>query len=93
MFQAIGLGDLRLDLAPAPFKGRAGSLEIGRYTGVANASARCRKRRDSPLPLLSVNRHTTAHTDRADMNVLSKDQPVFCLAVSIAAADERSHRS
>jgi hypothetical protein len=41
MFQAIGLGDLRLDLAPAPFKGRARSLEIGRYTRVANASARC----------------------------------------------------
>jgi len=92
MFQAIGLGDLRLDLAPAPFKGRAGSLEIGRYTGVANASARCRKHRDSPLPLLSVNRHATAHAHRAD-NVLSKDQPVFCLAISIAAAGERSHRS
>jgi hypothetical protein len=55
-------------------------------TAVANASIRHRIHRDRLLPLIRVNGHARAHTDRADINIVSENQPVFGLSILISAA-------
>jgi hypothetical protein len=63
MFRTIGVGDLRLDLAPGSFERLARFLKAAGGSTGADALMRRRIDRDDPPPLISVNRHASAHAD------------------------------
>ena len=88
----IGFCDLQLDLASGSLKGGACFRKIAGYAVVANASVRCWVYRDSPPPLLGVNRHAGAHSDRSNMDIISEDQPVIGFPVFVPTTGERRHR-